>query len=120
MHGKNFSETSRELGTRTFLVSRGIKRYNETGKTDHVPSENKAMSNPSKLSYGDSVLLETIVEAWIRLNLLKFKANWRQLGTAADSLCPQLLDISKINYHRKEIHEKESQSSQKKGLLTLI
>ena len=62
MQGKNFSETSRELGISQCTVSRVIKRYNETGKTDYVRSKNKAMSNRSKLSCGDSILLETIVE----------------------------------------------------------
>ena len=64
MQGKNNkSGTSRELGISHCTVSRVIKRCNETGRTDHVRSENKAMSNPSKWSYRNSVLLETIVEA---------------------------------------------------------
>ena len=76
----NFSETSKKLGISHCTVSRVIKRYNETGKTDHVRSENKAMSKPSKLSYGDSILLETIVKAVGTTSLAEIQSGLEAAG----------------------------------------
>ena len=80
MQGEKFSETNRELGILHCTVSSVIKRYNETGKTDHVRSKNKAMSNPSKLSYGGSFLLETIVEATGTTSLAEIQSEIEAAG----------------------------------------
>ena len=63
VQGKNFNETSRELGSRT-VQSQGLSSsITKLEKLITFVPRTKTCSNPSKLSYGDSILLETIVEA---------------------------------------------------------
>ena len=54
MQGKSFSETGRELEISHCTVSRFIKRYNKTGKTDHVCSKNKTMPDSIKLRWSET------------------------------------------------------------------
>jgi hypothetical protein len=53
-------EVSRQLRVRPSTVSKYVKQYRETGNVDPLPRNH--LRTPSKLSFDDSILLETIVQ----------------------------------------------------------
>ena len=59
MQGKTYADVSKDLGIAKSSVTNIVKLYNQTG--DLVPVYQHNRRDLEKVSFGDSVLLETIV-----------------------------------------------------------